>query len=253
MTRYCFYGLTVVLIALSCVQAEAQSETKDAWVDLFNGKDLAGWTPKITGHELGDNFGNTFRVEDSLLKVRYDQYEKFGGKFGHIFYKTSFSNYVLRIEYRFVGEQVSGGPGWALRNSGVMLHCQDPKTMTKDQKFPDSIEVQMLGGNGTDERSNCNVCTPGTDIVMHGEVVTKHCISSTSKTYHGDQWVTLEVEVRGNGKITHKLEDKVILEYEKPQLSKADEKDKMLHGGFISLQSESHPLDFRKVQIRVLD
>ncbi len=115
------------------------------------------------------------------------------GKFGHLFYKTPFSHYRLRIEYRFVGDQCPGGPSWAFRNSGVMIHGQPPESMRKDQEFPVSIEVQFLGGNGRDKRPTANVCTPGTNIVMGGKLITQHCTDSKAKTYHGDQWVTVEV------------------------------------------------------------
>ena len=108
------------------VQAE-----QEHWIALFNGKDLSGWRPKIAGHELDDNFANTFRVEGGLLKVVYDGYEDFGGRFGHLFYEREFAHYRLRVEYRFVGTQVPGAPEWALRNSGVMLHGQAAETMTK--------------------------------------------------------------------------------------------------------------------------
>jgi hypothetical protein len=231
------------------------------WISLFNGKDLEGWKVKITGHELNDNYGDTFRVEDGILKVSYDQYEKFDGKFGHIFYQDRFSHYIIRVEYRFVGEQVAGGPGWAFRNSGIMLHCQSPESMSKDQNFPVSIEAQLLGGNGTDERSTGNVCTPGTHIVMDGELVTRHCISSSSPTYHGDQWVTMEAEVHGNSTIRHIVNGEMVLEYEKPQLDKSDadarklmfDAGTMLNDGYISLQAESHPVEFRKVEILLLN
>ena len=85
------------------------------------------------------------------------------------------------------------------KNSGVMIHCQSPETMKKDQEFPVSIEVQFLGGNGKDKRPTGNVCTPGTNIVMKDKLITQHCNDSRSKTYHGDEWVTVEVEVHGNG------------------------------------------------------
>ena len=232
-------------------------------MSLFNGKDLTGWTPKIRYYELGDNNGDTFRVRDGLLQVRYDGggYEKFGEKFGHLFYKDSFSNYRFRVEYRFVGEQCAEGPGWATRNSGVMVHGQDPKTMAKDQDFPVSIEVQLLGGNGKDNRTTSNLCTPGTNVVMNGELKLQHCINSTSKTYHGEQWVTAEIEVHNNEVIRHLLDGEVVLEYNKPQLDERDDSAKklikdgnlMLTGGTISLQSESHPIDFRKVEIMVLE
>ncbi len=232
------------------------------WISLFNGKDLDGWTPKITGSDLGDNYLNTFRVEEGLLKVAYDRYTKFEGQFGHIFYREKLSHYVIRLEYRFVGEQVPGGPGWAFRNSGIMLHCQSPESMEKKQDFPVSIEVQLLGGDGTHKRSTANLCTPGTNVVMGGKLITQHCTDSTSKTYHGDQWVTVEIEVRGNEQIRHLIDGETVLAYTQPQLDESDASakkllaggaDKMLREGYISLQAESHPVHFRKVELMRLE
>jgi hypothetical protein len=178
-----------------------------------------------------------------------------------LFYKDKFSHYILRVEYRFVGQQVPGGPGWAIRNSGVMIHGQSPESMRKDQQFPVSVEVQLLGGDGKNARTTGNVCTPGTHIVMDDQLVTRHCTSSNSKTYHGDQWVTLLVEVHGNSTVKHMVDGETVLTYEKPQLDESDadarklivEGVKMLHAGTISLQSESHPVEFRKVEIMVLE
>ena len=160
-----------------------------------------------------------------------------------------------------MGEQVPGGPGWAFRNNGLMLHCQSPESMKKDQDFPDSIEVQLLGGDGKNDRTTGNLCTPGTNVVMDGKLVTQHCISSSSKTYHGDEWVTIEVEVHGKGVVRHIMDGQVVLEYEKPQLDEkdadakkliADGADIMVGEGYISLQAESHPCEFRKVEILLL-
>lgn len=255
----------VVSAVLCCCAGWAQSDEPEfktgEWVSLFNGKDMTGWTPKIRYSDFGENYGNTFRVEDGMLKVRYDQYEEFGERFGHLFYKTEFSNYRFRVEYRFVGDQCKGGPGWAIRNSGVMVHGQKPETMDKDQDFPVSIEVQLLAGNGKAARTTSNLCTPGTNVVMNGELKKQHCISSTSKTHHLDEWVTAEIEVRGNKVIKHILDGDVVLEYTEPQLDERDEGAKKLikdgqlalSGGTISLQSESHPCEFRKVEIMVLD
>ncbi len=229
------------------------------WMQLFNGTDLTGWTPKITGYELGDNFGDTFRVENGILKVVYDAYDTFDGRFGHLFFAESFSNYVLRVEYRFVGEQVPGGPDWAIRNSGIMIHGQPAESMQRDADFPVSIEVQLLGGDEATERPTANLCTPGTHVVMDGELVTQHCTNSISKTYHGDQWVTVEVEVRGNALVRHLIDGDVLIEYSEPQLDESDPVARqlaaggiMLSGGSISLQSESHPVEFRRVELRRL-
>lgn len=228
------------------------------WIPLFNGKNLEGWTPKITGFDLGDNHLDTYRVENGLLRVVYDRYEKFDGKFGHLFYKDKFSHYRIRVEYRFVGQQTPGGPGWAFRNSGVMLHCQAPESMAKKQDFPVSIEVQLLGGDGTNKRSTANLCTPGTHVVMNGKLHTQHCTDSTSKTYHGDQWVTVEIEVQGHSRIRHVIEGQTVIEYTEPQLDDGDADakrllaagaPKLLGEGWISLQAESHPVEFRKVEL----
>jgi hypothetical protein len=232
------------------------------WIPIFNGKDFDGWTPKITGYDLGDNWKKTFRVEDGLLKVAYDQYEKFDGQFGHIFYREKLSHYRIRVEYRFLGKQTPGGPGWAFRNSGIMVHCQAPESMEKKQDFPVSIEVQLLGGDGTNKRPTANLCTPGTNVVMGGKLITQHCTESTSKTYHGDQWVTVEAEVRGKKSIKHLVEGEVVLAYTEPQLDEADPlakpllakgAPKMLQDGYVSLQAESHPCEFRKVELMKLE
>lgn len=259
--KFLQHAAATVLILLTAVAAvRAEDACKGKWVQLFNGKDLSGWKVKITGYDLGDNYKNTFRVEDGLLTVSFDGYDKFDGRFGHIFYEKPFSNYILRVEYRFLGEQCPGGPGWAFRNSGIMIHGQSPESMRKDQKFPVSVEVQLLGGGGQGRRPTANVCTPGTNIVMNGKLITRHCNSSKSKTYHGDQWVTVEVHVRGN-RIKHIVNGETVLEYTDPQLDPKDSDarkliaaagDKMLHGGSISLQAESHPIQFRKIEIREL-
>ena len=257
MTRY-----VIALLALSLAAGGAVAQDDAEWVSIFNGENLDGWIVKIAGHELGVNQGDLFRVEDGLLKVCYDEYDKFSGDFGHIFYAEPLSSYNMRIEYRFIGEQVNGGPGWAFRNSGIMVHGQAPQSMAIDQSCPVSIEIQMLGGGGEGERSTGNLCTPGTHVEMDGELKTQHCINSSSKTYHGDQWVTLEIEVRGNESIKHIMDGEVVLEYQKPQLDANDADTKrlieagaemMLSGGSISLQAESHPLEFRKIEIQVLD
>jgi hypothetical protein len=252
-----FGAIAVSVLVSVCAFGQAE----DGWIALFNGKDLEGWTPKIRGYDYGDNFADTFRVEDGAITVRYDGYENFDNKFGHLFYETPYSHYRIRIEYRFFGEQAPGGPGWAYRNSGVMLHCQDPKTMSKDQEFPVSIEAQFLGGDGERPRTTCNVCSPGTHIVMDGELVTRHCNNSTSETYHGDQWVTAEIEVNGGGAIKHFVNGELVLEYEQPQFD-LDDKDAKplvqanvvrLERGYIALQSESHPVQFRKVELLELE
>ena len=236
----------------------ASSPDQKEWIQLFNGKDLSDWAPKITGYDLNDNFGNTFRVENGVMKVSYDQYDEFKGRFGHMFYRQPFSYYIVAVEYRFVGNQVKGGPDWAFKNSGVMLHCQSPESMQKDQDFPISIEVQLLGGRGTGERPTANLCTPGMNVVRDGALFTTHCLNSTSKTYHGEAWVRVETLVLGDSQVRHIIDGQTVMSYEMPQIGGgsvnhynpwAKEDGKLVTRGYIALQSESHPLEFRKVEL----
>jgi 3-keto-disaccharide hydrolase len=254
------------LLAHDGVRAGQNDRDRKEWLQLFNGKDLNDWIIKFAHHDLGENVNDTFRVEDALLKVRYDKWTTFDGEFGHIFYKQPFSYYLLAAEYRFVGEQVpAAGPklAWAIRNNGLMLHAPDPKTMLKDQDFPISIEVQLLGGlsNGK-PRTTANLCTPGTNVVMNGQLHTPHCTNSTSKTYDGDQWVRVEVLVHGDELVRHIIDGQTVLEYTKPQIgggsaSPTDPKIKVdgtpLTGGYIALQAETAPADFRKVELLNLE
>jgi hypothetical protein len=246
-----------LLVGTMNLAAQSDPDKKE-WIQLFNGKDLQGWDVKLAGHDLNDNFGNTFRVENGVMKVVYDKYDKFNSKFGHMFYREKYSYYTIAVEYRFVGEQVPEAPEWALRNSGVMLHSQSAKSMLKNQDFPICIEVQFLGGTGSGERTTANLCTPGTNVEMNGKLVTDHCIQSSSKTYHGDQWVRVEVTVLGDQTVKHVLEGRTVLEYSKPQIGggavsnfdpSLKQDGKLLEEGYIALQSESHPVEFRKVEL----
>ena len=257
------FALSISLWACQpATESNDNDPNKEEWESLFNGKDLTGWDIKIRGHELNDNFGNTFRVEDSLLRVVYDEYEAFNETFGHIFHKTPYSYYLLRTEYRFIGEQVNEGPGWAFRNNGLMLHSQSAESMGLEQDFPISIEVQLLGGSGEGERSTVNLCTPGTHVVMGDTLFKSHCITSSSKTFHGDQWVTVEVLVLGDSLFAHIVEGDTVLQYNKPQIGGGvvgghdpaiKEDGKLLTSGYIALQGESHPTDFRSIELLNLE
>ncbi|MEJ4088518.1 DUF1080 domain-containing protein [Galbibacter orientalis] len=274
MKIYQFILLSVLISIVACKSKEEKKEepikqTDTAvqleWQQLFNGEDLSGWTPKIRHHEVGENYANTFSVKDGYITVNYDDYhDVFNKQYGHLFYNKPFSAYFLAVEYRFVGEQIADGEGWAYRNSGAMLHGQAPETMLKDQDFPISIEGQFLGGNPDteDERSTLNLCTPGTNVVYKDSLFTPHCTNSLSKTYRGDQWVRGTFLVLKDSIVKHILEGETVLEYINPTIGgsgvtdfdkTAKQDGKPLTEGYISIQSESHPIQFRKVEIIDLD
>jgi hypothetical protein len=248
-------------MAAPAASATINSADASDWIQMFNGKDLSGWDIKFAKHELNDNYLNTFRVEDGLLKVRYDKWTSFNGEFGHIFYKQPFSYYLVAAEYRFVGNQVTGaGPqlAWALRNNGIMIHGQSAESMGLNQDFPISLEVQLLGGLGKGPRPTGNLCTPGTNVHFGDTLITRHCTNSTSKTYDGDQWVRVEALVLGDSLIKHIVNGDTVLTYRKPEMGGGAANNtkpgvlvngKPIAEGSISLQAETAEIDFRKVEI----
>lgn len=258
MSRLLFVLLAIVVSA--CASRQGNDDT--GWVKLFNGSDIDDWIVKIHHHETGENFGNTFRVEDGIIKVRYDQYGDFNDQFGHLYYKQPYSRFHLIVEYRFTGELQPGAPDYTLLNSGVMFHSQDPRTMPREQNWPISVEMQFLAGLGDgNPRPTGNMCSPGTEIVYEGEVYDGHCLNSRSQTYDRDEWVTAELIVLEDSLVTHLINGDTVLQYSKPSMgggvvqgydSAVWQPGKPLKSGFIALQSEGQPIDFRRVEIKDL-
>ncbi|GEO06604.1 hypothetical protein AAE02nite_42680 [Adhaeribacter aerolatus] len=258
-----YTALALLLFTITTVSAQRKADQQE-WKPLFNGKDLSGWDIKIAGHKLNDNYKNTFRYENGMVRVSYDEYQNFDNKYGHMYYKQPYSHYILRFEYRFTGNQTPGGATWNVRNSGIMFHSQSAESLTLGQEFPVSLEIQLLGGLGSGERNTGNLCTPGTIVHMNGKLNPNHCINSNSRTYHGDGWVKAEIVVLGDSVIKHIIEGDTVLTYQKPQIGEigwaqgkkdayTDEwlsKNGMpLKEGYIALQAESHAIDFRNVEI----
>lgn len=253
-------ALAAFLATVLAATTAAASDAAEKWVPMFNGKDLRGWTPKFTGSPAGENVLDTFRVENGLLVASYDRYDELRGRFGHLFFERKLSHYRIRLEYRFVGQQVKGGPTWALMNSGIMLHSEPAASMRRDQAFPVSIEAQFLGDDGTGKRTTGNLCSPGTHVVVKGELVTEHCPKTSTVATPPGEWTRFEVEVRGGRVLRHLANGVVTAEYSKPTYDATDEDGKRVMGGgppevtegYVALQAESHPVQFRNIELLVL-
>ncbi len=263
--------LVFIFLFNSCQMNESGSEKED-WISLFNGQDLSGWTIKIANQPIDENFNNTFQVQDSLIRIVYDEYEDFDDRYGHMYYNTPYSHYKLRFDYRFVGEQTPGGEDWNVRNSGVMIHSQSASSNAFEQHFPVSLEIQLLGGLGDGERTTANLCTPGTAVYFKEQPDYTHCISSESKTYHGDQWVHVEALILGNESVIHIVENDTVLKYTQPFVDESfiakyyegkdwdnmgvtnkemwlEKSGSSIGEGYIALQAESHPIDFKNIEL----
>lgn len=260
-----FQRIAVAVVGV-CLAACATSTGPSGpdWRSLFDGKTLDGWTPKIRGFPLGENYLDTYSVRDGLLTVSYDKYDKFGERYGHLFYKTPFKAYKFRLEYRFIGKTPSDTPGWAIANNGVMIYSQDPKTMAVGDSFPVSVEAQILGPAEGQKRTNGNVCSPGTNIILNGVLNTTHCNNSTVPAAPNGEWVKFEVDVSLTGEVVEfqngvetirfsgvQLDPTGNMANSKPLIEAAGGK-LALDGGYICLQSEGAPIQFRNIEIMEL-
>ena len=246
----------LILVLSSCIPE------RENWISLFDGENLDGWEMKIAGYELNDNYRNTFSIQDGVIRVSYIDYDSFDRKFGHLFYtKKKFKNYHLKMDYRFYGNHVNlfknEDEAWNYKNSGVMLHSEDPSKMLLNQEFPVSIEAQFLGGSGVKERPTLNMCSPGTEVDINESQAMEHCISSSSKTYHNEDWISVEFVVYSDSIVHHIINKDTVMSYSNIKIGGeylsdnfTDKVGEPLKEGFISLQSEGHPIEFKNIRIK---
>ncbi|WP_245911543.1 3-keto-disaccharide hydrolase [Neolewinella xylanilytica] len=276
------YTATLPLLFAACgsgapATGSNATDNEDDWVTIFNGTDLTGWDIKIAGYPVNENPRNTFLVEDGMIRVNYAEYDSFDNLYGHLYYQEPLSHYKLRFDYRFTGEQTPGGANWNVRNSGVMFHSQSAASNDSLQAFPVSIEMQLLGGLGNGPRTTGNVCTPGTAVVMGDTINFNHCINSSSETYDGDNWISAEAVVLGGEAMHFLIEGDTVLSFRQPQIGGGftnvndnrenwesfgvdedadawiERQGEILTEGYIALQAESHPIDFRNIRLLKLE
>ena len=253
---------TKLLIYLFCLISYSCFSEKDDWISIFDGESLNGWEMKIAGYELNNNYRNTFSVQDGVIRVSYRDYDLFDRNFGHLFYtKKKYKNYHLKMDYRFYGNHVNlfknEDEAWNYKNSGVMLHSEDPSKMLLNQEFPVSIEAQFLGGSGIKERPTLNMCSPGTEVDINKSQATEHCISSNSNTYHNEDWISVEFVVYSDSIVHHIINKDTVMSYSNIKIGGEylsdnfiDRIGEPLKEGFISLQSEGHPIEFKNIRIK---
>jgi hypothetical protein len=259
-------ALLACLVLGAGIQVNAEEVKAGPWRPLFDGRTLDGWTPKIAKHPSGENYQQTFVVDHGVIRVSYAGYGKLDGQFGHLFYKTPFKAYRLRLTYRFLPEGgLADTPAWARSNSGIMFASQSPESMTVEQPFPVSVEFQLLGKEGDALRPTGAVCTPGTTITIDGAKVKEHCTPpADAPTVPNGTWVKAELEVRPDGEVFQKIDGVVVHHYADVTL---DPDDTVAGGakpyilargaqrvteGYIALQSEGHPIEFKDIEIQEL-
>jgi hypothetical protein len=251
----------VFAAAIMLLSTPALGET-GRWKRIFDGKSLKGWTPKVAKAPVGDNWSDSFTVRNGAIRVTYDGWTRFDGRFGHLAYKKPVSAFRLRFQYRFFGKALPDVEDWQHSNSAAMLLGQSPHSMGVDQKFPVSVEMQLLGADRPKKEPSGNLCTPGTHVVIDGKLVTEHCILSSSPILANGQWIRAEVEVTKDGRVTHFINGKPVFRYSDAQYDPGDADAKPLiaaaggklavRRGYIYLQSEGHPVEFRNIELMEL-
>jgi hypothetical protein len=101
--------LSVDLIDQFLVNVELEADDNNA-IDLFNGKDLTGWTYHLRDPDA--KMEDVWRVEDGVLICK-------GRPIGYIRTKEDYGDYVLTLQWRWPAGSEGG-------NSGVLVHTSTP-------------------------------------------------------------------------------------------------------------------------------
>jgi len=239
--------------------------SSDGWVNLFNGKDLTGWTPLIHLSKVGVNTDSTFRpdLENNGIRVSYDKLTgSFGGdqcKCGLLYYNKPLTNYRIRVTYRFFDPTVSNAPSWGKNNSGLMIFGIDPTKVTGDPIYPPIIEIQILGtpsGGGSTNANECemrqfvNPTVTATHTGTCGNNKDSKAPGSGKTAPAAGVWTTLEADVHitGDTKVYQWPDTtNAVLIMSKPMYG-----TQAVTSGYLAIQSEGQPIVFKDILLKEL-
>ena len=130
--------------------------------------------------------------------------------------------------------------------------------MRKDQEFPVSAEFDIVGGRLLGSHPTGDVCENGTRVTIAGAVLLAKCSKLSPVTIPGDEWVTILAEVQGAARVRQIVNGQLVVEYTDIVLDDKDPDaarllnfggDRSLGSGYISIQANSHPIEFRRIEI----
>lgn len=190
------------------------SGCKEKKTMLFNGKNFDGWVLFADPYEKV-SASEVFMISDGNIVVT-------GKPNGYMRTEKKYADYKLHAEWRWIG---------GATNSGLFQRIQDG-----DKIWPSVVEVQLQGGHAGDLLGMGGTALAKVDPFMPG-------IFYKNRTVEGDienpvgEWNVADVEVTGthvkvwvNGKL-------------------ANEAEGVFTDGYIALQSEGGPIEFRNVYI----
>jgi len=189
-------------------------------IELFNGKDLSGWTCELTDKNV--KMDQVWSVEDGVLKCK-------GQPSGYLRTEADYENYVLTLEWRWP-------PGTPGGNNGVLVHVSTPGALGI---WPKSIEVQLAKDNAGD------FWIIGTELDVENEAERKkgrrHLNLTDGSEKPMGQWNQIEITCRG---------DEVIVKVNGELVNHATNCN--VTRGAIALQSEGAPIEYRNIRLTPL-
>jgi hypothetical protein len=210
----------VLLVLTGCQTISGNGKQKNK-VMLFNGQDLAGWKVYIPDEGVDQN--DVWSVKDGVIYCS-------GVPNGYMRTVEEYGNYKLHLEWRWVAKPA---------NSGVLIHATGP-----DQLWPKCIECQLMAGSAGDM-----VLMNGTGITIDGQdkqnpnerfVIIAKKQHSTEKP--AGQWNSYDIVCRAD---TISAYVNGVLQNEGTNATRTS--------GWIALQSEGGPIEFRNIYLEMLD
>ncbi|MBM3996049.1 MAG: DUF1080 domain-containing protein [Planctomycetes bacterium] len=209
------------LFALCALGLASQTHAGgDKWINLFNGKDLAGWKTNVFGKDQG----KTFTVEQDYIKVS-------GNPGGYFYTEKSYKNYVLSFDWRYKRPDNLDDEAKFSGNSGLLVHIQ-----AHGKGWPNSLEVQ--GENRNHASFIAIKGKEGKDVGLTNVKFDKKTLEKVRKPV--GQWNTTEVTIN-NGDVAVKVNGTPI----------SSAKFALNEGPF-GFQSEGAELHFKNIKIKLL-
>ncbi len=128
--------------------AYAESASREEWSALFNGRDLAGWSPLIDKTPPGQDPSSLITVQDGEIRMYADTPGDATVPFGSLVSDRSFSRYHLSFEYAW-GTRKFKPRSEAIRDAGLLYHIADPAKLIAGP-WPWSVECQIQEGDTAD-------------------------------------------------------------------------------------------------------
>ena len=225
--KYLFVA-ALLMVAVSPLASASAGAQELGFKDIFNGKDLTGWTDVNTSPE-------TWSVKDGLLVCT-------GLPIGVMRSDKMYENFVLEIEWRHME---AGG------NSGIFLWC-DAKPQART-RLPMGMEVQMLELDWVNQHKKKDGTLPPVAYVQ-GELFGAGGMTATPENPRGNRSKSVEHRCKGKGEwnkyVVVAVDGNVKLSINGKFVNGI--RDASMRKGYLCLESEGREIHFKTIRIMEL-